>query len=40
LPKVKGMDDALKAKWVPLSEITSENCYSDHAEIIKVLVGI
>jgi bifunctional NMN adenylyltransferase/nudix hydrolase len=40
LPKVKGADDALSAKWIPLSEIKGENCYSDHLEIIKMLVGI
>lgn len=40
LPKVKGMDDAEKAKWIALSEVSSENCYSDHFDIIKTMVGI
>lgn len=40
LPKVKGMDDAAKAKWIALSEISSENCYSDHFDIIKDMTGI
>jgi bifunctional NMN adenylyltransferase/nudix hydrolase len=40
LPKVKGGDDAIRAKWVPLSEVNGELCYCDHAEIIKMLVGV
>lgn len=40
LPKVRGMDDAEKAKWIALSEVSSENCYSDHFDIIKTMVGI
>lgn len=40
LPKVKGMDDAEKAKWIALSEVSSENCYSDHFDIIKTMIGI
>lgn len=35
LPKVKGMDDADKAKWIPLSEVKSEECFDDHYEIIQ-----
>lgn len=40
LPKVKGMDDAEKAKFIPLSSVTSETCYSDHYDIIRTFVGI
>ena len=39
LPKVKGSDDALKAKWVPIAEIKSEETFEDHYEIIQDLVG-
>lgn len=39
LPRVKGSDDALKAKWIPIAEIKSEECFEDHYEIIQDLVG-
>jgi bifunctional NMN adenylyltransferase/nudix hydrolase len=35
LPRVKGMDDADKARWVPLSEVKSSECFDDHYEIIQ-----
>lgn len=40
LPKVKGGDDAIKAKWVPIAEINSEECFEDHFEIINDLLGL
>lgn len=40
LPKVKGMDDAVKAKWIPFAEIKSEECFEDHYEIISHFIGI
>ena len=39
LPKVKGGDDAEKAKWVPIAEIDSETCFEDHFEIIQTMLG-
>lgn len=39
LPKVKGGDDAEKARWVPLADVNSETCFEDHAEIISVMTG-
>ena len=39
LPKVKGSDDALRAKWVPISEIKSEDCFEDHWEILQVMIA-
>jgi bifunctional NMN adenylyltransferase/nudix hydrolase len=39
LPKVKGMDDAEKARWVPISELDSSVCYEDHYEILQHFVG-
>lgn len=40
LPRVKGLDDAEKAKWVPITEIRGEECFEDHAEIIAIMLGI
>lgn len=39
LPKVKGQDDAEKAKWVPIAEVKSEDCFEDHYEILQHFVG-
>lgn len=39
LPKVKGSDDAEKARWVPIAEIKSEECFEDHFEIITHFLG-
>ena len=41
LPKVKGSDDAKKAKWFKLSEVEEmgEVLYGDHSHIIKTLVS-
>lgn len=38
-PKVKGSDDAEKAKWVPIAEVNSEECFEDHWEIIQHFLG-
>lgn len=35
LPKVKGADDAKKAKWVPISEVKRELMFEDHASILE-----
>lgn len=40
LPKVKGMDDAEKAQWIPIAELQSDKCFEDHYEIVKVMVGV
>lgn len=39
LPKVKGQDDAEKARWVPIAEVCSEECFEDHYDIITWAVG-
>jgi bifunctional NMN adenylyltransferase/nudix hydrolase len=39
LPKVKGDDDAEKAKWVPIGEVDSSKCFEDHYEMIQWAVG-
>jgi bifunctional NMN adenylyltransferase/nudix hydrolase len=39
LPKVKGSDDAEKARWVPIAEVRSDQCFEDHFEILQNFVG-
>lgn len=39
LPRVKGQDDAEKAKWVPIAEVRSEECFEDHYEILQTFLG-
>ena len=39
LPKVKGQDDAEKARWVPISDVKSEECFEDHYEILQHFLG-
>jgi bifunctional NMN adenylyltransferase/nudix hydrolase len=39
LPKVKGMDDAEKALWIPIGELSSSECFEDHYDIISYFVG-
>lgn len=39
LPKVKGSDDAEKARWVPIAEVRSEETFEDHYEIIQHFLG-
>jgi bifunctional NMN adenylyltransferase/nudix hydrolase len=40
LPKVKGADDAEKAKWVPISELREEAFFDDHYFIIQYFLGL
>lgn len=40
LPKIKGGDDAAKAMWVPLSNLTREAMFEDHYDIIETMVNI
>lgn len=39
LPRVKGADDAEKAKWIPLSEVKRDMMYEDHYHIIENLTA-
>ena len=39
LPKIKGSDDAEKARWVPIAEVRSEECFEDHFEILTFFLG-
>lgn len=40
LPKIKGSDDAEKARWVPLSDIRRSMLFEDHYDIIETMVGL
>ena len=40
LDKVKGSDDAAKAKWIPLSELKRDEIFEDHIDIIEFLTGV
>lgn len=42
LPKVKGGDDAAKAKWVPINEVLKmkDKMYEDHHSIILKMIGV
>lgn len=39
LPKVKGGDDAAKARWVPIAALNPKDFFEDHYFIIQNLVG-
>ncbi len=39
LPRVKGQDDAEKARWVPIAEVRSEDCFEDHYDVIQWAIG-
>lgn len=39
LPKVKGMDDAEKAMWIPIADIKPDQCFEDHFAILEWAVG-
>ena len=40
LPRVKGADDAEKARWVPISELREEDFFDDHYFIIQYFLGL
>lgn len=39
LPKVKGSDDAMQAKWVPLAQVREDELFEDHYQVIQTFVG-
>jgi bifunctional NMN adenylyltransferase/nudix hydrolase len=39
LPKVRGSDDADRARWIPISALKQEDCFDDHHNIIQKLLG-
>lgn len=40
LPKIKGSDDAEKAKWVPISDLKEDMLFDDHYFIICYFLGV
>jgi bifunctional NMN adenylyltransferase/nudix hydrolase len=40
LPKVKGGDDAKKAKWIKIEDIRRDELFDDHGDIIETMLGI
>jgi len=40
LPRVKGADDAEKAKWVPISELREDQFFDDHFAIVQYFLGL
>jgi bifunctional NMN adenylyltransferase/nudix hydrolase len=38
-PKVKGADDAARAKWVPIADLDPLKIFEDHYAIIQVMMG-
>lgn len=40
LPKVKGADDAEKARWVPIADLKRSELFEDHHAIIMNLIGL
>lgn len=40
LPKVKGADDAEKAKWVPIGDLREEDFFDDHFHVIAYFLGL
>lgn len=40
LPRVKGSDDAEKAKWIPIAALDSNYMFEDHYDIIRDMLGI
>lgn len=39
LPRVKGMDDADKARWVPIADLKREDFFEDHLDIITNMIA-
>jgi bifunctional NMN adenylyltransferase/nudix hydrolase len=39
LPKVKGSDDALHARWIPIGDVKRDECFEDHYDILQWAVG-
>lgn len=40
LPRVKGSDDAAKARWVPLAEVKRDMMYEDHKDMIDAMTAL
>ena len=40
LPKIKGSDDAIAAKWIPISELREDQMFDDHFHIVSFFLGL
>lgn len=40
LPKIKGSDDAVKAKWVPIADVKRNMMFEDHYDIINTMIAL
>ena len=40
LPKVKGADDAIRAKWIPISELREDQMFDDHYHVVSFFLGL
>jgi bifunctional NMN adenylyltransferase/nudix hydrolase len=40
LPRVKGSDDAIAAKWIPISELREDQMFDDHFAIVQYFLGL
>lgn len=40
LPKVKGSDDAIAAKWIPISELREDQMFDDHYHVVSFFLGL
>jgi len=38
LPRIKGADDAAKARWVPIADVESDKLFEDHFHIIQTML--
>jgi bifunctional NMN adenylyltransferase/nudix hydrolase len=40
LPRIKAGSDASSAQWIPISQVSSSECFEDHYEIINYFTGV
>jgi len=40
LPKVKGSDDAISAKWIPISELREDQMFDDHYHVVSFFLSL
>ena len=40
LPKVKGSDDAIRAKWIPISELREDQMFDDHYHVVSFFLSL
>lgn len=40
LPKIKGSDDAVKAKWMPIADVKRSMMFEDHYDIVQTMIDM